>query len=191
MQRPKLISLAIGIAVGVLLAATGAASAPPGNARGHTVRFDLIQIIQGTALAGGTDRATDEATGDFVEATGSGQLKAGGNDAAGGGTFVHRHADGSEVAHGVWRVTGLRSWEPLAGTFPAPFDGIGHIEDAHAGIAALDVVLVPEGGSEVSAVLTVYCHFPDTPKDIEEGISLDVGSFHFTQDGGFTLFHVL
>ena len=43
---------------------------PP--AKGHTVRWDLSQVIQNTALADGADVATDAPTGDTFTLTGSG-----------------------------------------------------------------------------------------------------------------------
>jgi len=42
------------------------------RALGHTVRWDLVQIVQGTSLAGGMDVGIDAATGDTFTLTGSG-----------------------------------------------------------------------------------------------------------------------
>src|SRR5713226_6023173 len=74
------------------------------------LRWDLVQIIQGTVLVGGMVRARDAATGDVVTLTGSGEARPGDRTAAGGGTFVHKHANGSEVAHGVYVVTAFKSF---------------------------------------------------------------------------------
>jgi hypothetical protein len=190
MKRPKLTLLSLGLALGVLLAATSATGGLSGERRGHIVRWDFPQVIQGTALAGGTDIGLDEASGDTMSLTGSGHAKPARHTAFGGGTFVHTASDGSEVAHGVYVVTGFVSWTSLAGTFPVPMDGIGNIAQAHAGILVLDVRLFPEGGSPVDGVLTINCHFPDTPAEIEEGFELSLGTFNFTPAGGVTLFHV-
>jgi hypothetical protein len=189
MKRSRLAFLSLGLALGILVAVTSA-SGLSGQRRGHIVRWDFAQVIQGTGLAGGTDVGLDAATGDTISLTGSGHAKPAARKAYGGGTFVHTDSAGSEVAHGVYVVTGFVSWQSLAGTFPAPMDGIGNITQAHAGILVLDVRFFPEGGSPVDGVLTINCHFPDTPADIEEGFELSVGPFNFTQAGGITLFHV-
>jgi hypothetical protein len=190
MKRPKLTLLSLGLALGVLLAATSATGGLSGERRGHIVRWDFPQVIQGTALAGGTDIGLDEASGDTMSLTGSGHAKPARHTAFGGGTFVHTDSAGSEVAHGVYVVTGFVSWTSLPGTFPVPMDGIGNIAQAHAGILVLDVRFFPEGGSPVDGVLTINCHFPDTPAEIEEGFELSLGTFNFTPAGGVTLFHV-
>src|SRR6266849_6179739 len=143
MIRPKLASLGLGLVLGVLIAATGA-GAGSGGALGHTDRYDLIQIVQGTVLSGGSDQATDATSHDSVTLTGSGQFKPGARDATGGGTFVHRHANGSEVAHGVWVVTGFVSWTPAGGFLPSFLtDGIGEVSEASAGIVTIHVELKP------------------------------------------------
>jgi hypothetical protein len=190
MKGPKLALLSLGLALGVLLAATSATGGLSGERRGHIVRWDFPQVIQGTALAGGTDIGLDEASGDTMSLTGSGHAKPARHTAFGGGTFVHTDSAGSEVAHGVYVVTGFVSWTSLPGTFPVPMDGIGNIAQAHAGILVLDVRFFPEGGSPVDGVLTINCHFPDTPAEIEEGFELSLGTFNFTPAGGVTLFHV-
>src|SRR5713226_8461207 len=171
MIRPKLTSLGLGLVLGVLIAATGAGA---GGALGHTYRYDLVQIVQGTVLSGGSNQATDATSHDIVTLNGSGQFKPGPGDATGGGTFVHRHADGSEVAHGVWIVTGFVSWQNLGGTLAGTplTNGIAHNGDETAGIVTLTVRLLPAGGSAVSGVLKV-------------------GPFNFTQSGGVTVFNDL
>ena len=184
-----LIVLAVSLAMFTLIAPSVAQQR---QALGHHVRFDLVKIAQGTALAGGSNFGLD-ASGDRVELTGSGEFKPGTRDAAGGGTFVHRHAAGSEFAHGVWVVTGFTSWTPGGGNFSQTglTDGIGEASEASAGIVKLDVQLFPEGGSPVTAMLEVHCHLPGASIDIEEGIRLTVGPFFFVQDGGVTIFHIL
>ena len=171
-------------------------SAQQRRALGLHVRFDLVQIVQGTALAGGKDVGLDGPTGDTVELTGSGEFTPGAGNAAGGGTFVHKHSNGTEVAHGVWVVAGFASWRPGGGSLPSVLtDGIGEIAETSAGIVALHVQLVPEGGeSALNAILEVHCHLPGASFDTEEGIRLIVGPFVFDQDPvlhGVTLFHIL
>ncbi len=173
--------------VGVLALAPNAWAQP--ERKGHDVRWDLAQVIQGTALAGGTDVGRDAATGDTVSLTGSGDAEAAEGNAAGGGTFLHRNARGAEVAHGVYVVTGFLNWEEAGGTLPAA-DGIGHADEASAGILTLMVRLFPSGGGHTDAVLGVHCALPGATAQIEEGITLAIGKLHFVQHGGVTLFHI-
>jgi len=192
MIRSKLTSLGLGLVLGVLIAATGA-GAGGGGALGHTYRYDLIQIVQGTVLSGGSDQATDATSHDTVTLTGSGQFKPGAGDATGGGTFVHRHAGGSEVAHGVWVVTGFVSWQNLGGSLAGTglTNGIAHNGDETGGILTLTVKLLPAGGSPVNAVLEVHCNLPGASPPTEEGVVLRVGPFNFTESGGATVFNDL
>ncbi len=191
----------VWLAVLIVSLATFTLMAPAGLAQqrqalGHHVRFDLVHAVQNTVLAGGTDIGLD-ASGDTVALTGSGAFKPGDKDAAGGGTFVHRHAPvppatiGMEVAHGVWVVTGFVSWDPAGGFLPSPLtDGIGELSEASAGIVTIHVVLKPSGGGSIPATLSVNCDLPGASFPIVEGITLNVGSFHFEQHGGATLFHI-
>jgi hypothetical protein len=167
-----------------------------GRARGHNVRWDLVllQPSEGHttgAVVGGTNIGRDEATGDTIELTGSGNAVPARRDATGGGTFVHRLENGEEFARGYYIVTGFVSWDRRTGTFPSFLtDGIGHASQAGAGLLSLNVRVFPSGGSPLDGVLTVHCHFPDTPGPNDEGISLVVGPFNFVQAGGVTVFHV-
>lgn len=196
MIRPRLASLGFGLALGLLIA-TGGAAGQSAESEG-IVRWDLVQIVQGTALAGGSDEATDAATGDVITLTGSGQANLGPHPrAAGGGTFVHErtvahgHDTSTEVvARGIYVVTGFVSWERDTGTLPVA-DGIGFAEQASSGILALNVRLMPEEGSPSEGVLTIYCMLPGATFVPFEGITLQVGQFDFQASGGVTLFHVL
>jgi hypothetical protein len=190
----SVLGLVLALTLGVAMMAPG--SALGGNALGHEkVRWDLIQLggtgSTTTALPGGTDVGLDAATGDTVEVTGSGIVKPDTGDVTGGGTFVHMHG-GSVFAQGFYVVTGLVSWEQRAGTFPAPNDGVGHLSQASAGILTLDIQAFADGGSPsgIPGVLIVNCHFPTTPEAGEEGIELEILTFHFEPAGGVTLFHV-
>ncbi len=200
MNRLRLLSVIAGMAV-VLAGPAAATGAPGGKALGHTVRFDVVQFAnagpEGTAiLAGGSALAEDDATGDTVTVTGTGQAKGGGDDASGGGTFVHRHSNGSLVASGVWVADSVAGWEPANGSLAGLglTDGIGHIEDTSGGVLFLNVTLLPDAGGSLPAILGIHCVLPgSTNPSIEEGVSLEAGPFHFEQveEGGATLFHVL
>ena len=89
-------------------------------------------------------------------------------------------------------MTGFVSWDRRTGTFPLPNDGVGHASQASAGLLTLDITAFPDGGpaAGVPGVLTIHCHFPDTPGPGDEGFTLDISSFHFEQAGGVTVFHV-
>jgi hypothetical protein len=190
MNRPKFALLALALGLGLLITLRSAVGASNGKALGHIVRFDLVQIVQGTVLACGTDMATDAASGDVINLTGSGEFKPGPGDAAGGGTFVQTSGT-TEIAHGVWLVTGFISWQPAGGTLPPVADGIGQASEASSGIVTLAVRLFPLGGPPHDGVLTVDCHLPGATFPVEEGVTLTVGPLHFTQSGGNTLFHIL
>ncbi|HEX4841860.1 MAG TPA: hypothetical protein VFV60_06800 [bacterium] len=187
----------VWLAVLVVSLATFTLIAPAGLAQqrqvlGHHVRFDLVSVVQGVVLTGGEDVGRDTATGDTVRLTGSGGFKPATNDAAGGGTFVHQHPNGTEVAHGVWVVTGFVSWEPAGGFLPPSLtDGIGEVSEASAGVVTIHVELRPSSGGPLPATLSVHCALPGAAFPIEEGITLNVASFVFEQHGGQTLFHIL
>src|SRR2546428_8025300 len=80
---------------------TAPSAAQQRQALGLNVRFDLVQILQVTALPGGSDFGRDAGTGDRVELTGSGEFKPSIRDAARGGTFVHRPTDGRASSHWI------------------------------------------------------------------------------------------
>ena len=185
--------LLLCVATGLLVVAASAV----GTARvdGNAVRWDLVQIVQGTVLAGGTDAGQDAASQDTVSLTGSGSADPDERDATGGGLFVHKHANGTEVAHGVYVVTGFVSWRPAGGSLaPAGVaDGIGHLSETRAGILRMTVRLFPAGalpGTHADGILTVDCALPGATFAIKEGITFAIGTFHFTQHGGATLFHI-
>jgi hypothetical protein len=189
----SIVPLALILTLSALVLAPGSAQGG-GHGLGHPkVRWDFIQLggagSTTTAIPGGTDLGLDAGTGDILELTGSGIVRPSDGDVTGGGTFTHMRDD-SVFAEGFYVLTDLVSWERRPGTFPAPNDGVGHIEQASAGVLVVDVMLFPDGGSPVSGVLTIFCHFPDTPGPNDEGFTLDVGTFSFEQAGGITLFHV-
>jgi hypothetical protein len=190
-RRQVLIGAGLAGAMGAL-APTAALADDKG--KGKLVRWDLVQVTpSGVVLAGGTDDGQDSATKDVVHLTGSGQAEPAKREAAGGGSFVHQHSDGTEVAHGVYLVTGFNSFQNAGGSLagvPGLKDGIGEIEETTAGILSLNVHLIPSSGATHEGVLVVNCNLPPG-FPIEEGITLSVGPFNFTQHGGNTLFHVL
>ena len=194
MQQITRRQVLIGVGgAGALGALAPTAALAGDNGRGKLVRWDLVQVAGGVVLIGGTDDGLDSATSDVVHLTGSGQAEPATGEAAGGGTFLHQHSDETEVAHGVYVVTGFNSFQNAGGNL-APTglaDGIGEIGETAAGKLSLKVHLVASSGKSLDGVLTVNCNLPGAGFKIEEGITLSVGPFHFTQAGGFTVFHVL
>ena len=187
--------LGLGVVLILSLAVMAPQVAQGGTGLGHPkVRWDFVQIGGAgptlTGLPGGTDIGRDAATGDTVELTASGIVVPFRGDVTGGGTFLHKHADGSVFARGFYVLTGFVSWERRPGTFPLPNDGVGHLANASAGVLVVNIRAFPDGGPSADGVLTIFCHFPDTPGPNDEGFTLDVASFHFVQAGGITLFHV-
>jgi hypothetical protein len=159
------------------------------RALGHTVRWDLPQIVQGTALAGGADVARDAATGDTFTLTGSGDVEPAEATANGGGTIVHHFAATGVDSRGIYVVTGFIDWQPGGGQVPFA-DGIGDALEASAGVLKMAIRIFRATGGFSDATLTVNCHLPGATVDVAEGIELSVGAFNATQNGGVTLFHV-
>ena len=202
-KKVTLSLLAVVILLGTAFAATGS-SGESGSSSGF-VRWDLPQFQGNLVIAGGKDVSTDAATGDTITLTGSGQAEPGESEAAGGGTFVHRHDDGTLAARGAYRVTGFISWQPLSGGSLAGtglIDAIGNGTGAvpneseeHSGILKLRVEFIqikkgqPVGS--VPGVLRINCHLPGTTVFVPEGVEVRVPSFKldFTPTSGVTLFH--
>jgi hypothetical protein len=175
------------------------------------VRWDLVQVVNGVLVAGGIDVATDAPTKATITLTGSGHSEPREEEAAGGGTFVHKRADGSLVAKGSYFVTGFVSWKRLfGGNFAATglVDGVGNGPGAtpdegepSSGILTLNVRLVPDGtapSAGLNGVLAIHCNLPQTVGGDFEGVTLTVGSANFAATAnadpnahGITIFHRL
>ena len=189
-SRRQMLEAGAATALGVLLVPEAAMAQ---GEVGH-LRWDLVAVGGGAVVPGGTDVGADAATGDMVSLTGSGFARPDEGTASGGGTFVHRHANGTEVAHGVYAVTGFKSFQNAGGTLVGTGlnDTIGRLDQTTGGVLTLDVSLFPSGGGSLPAVLGVHCHLPGS-SPVEEGITLSVAEFglNFVQSSGATLFHVL
>ena len=178
--------------LGVLLAPAAVLANEKKGEEVELLRWDLVQIVQGVVLAGGTDFARDLATGDRLSLTGSGQAEPKQNGAAGGGTFVHRRKDGSERSHGVYFVTGFNSFANGGGSLVGAGvnDGIGQLDATTGGVLSLNVRFLFSSGGSLDGVLGVNCELPGSAP-IKEGVTASGGPFKFVQDTGATLFHVL
>src|SRR5260370_33920444 len=98
-SRRRLVGAGAVGAIGVLLAPEAVLAEGDDRQEVELLRWELVQIVQGTVLAGGTDVGRDAATGDTVSLTGSGEARPEKGKATGGGTFVHLHKDGTERGH--------------------------------------------------------------------------------------------
>ena len=158
------------------------------------VRWDLVAVGGGAVVPGGTDVGKDAATGDTLRLTGSGFARPGEGTATGGGTFLHRNAAGTEVAHGVYYVTGFKSFTNGGGSLAGflTTDAIGRLDQTTGGKLFVSVHLIAASGATVNGVLGVHCVLPGGAA-AEEGITvtLDNTALDFVQAGGATLFHVL
>jgi hypothetical protein len=196
MKRSRIALVLLGLVLGGLLAAASAVGDHP---RAKIVRWDLVEIANGTAVAGGVNVAT-AASGESLIITGSGHVRPRSHEAFGGGTFVFEDADGNEVASGSYVVTKLVSFRRLrGGNFAATglTDGIGDPAEASSGILKVKVRALAEGAppeQAVDALLEVHCHLPETVEDTFEGVRITVDGQVFEPDPerhGVTLFHVM
>jgi hypothetical protein len=201
MKSVKLMLIAVALAVVALTATAGGIT---GNARG--LRWDFVTVDLAAkpipAVPGGSDVSKDEATGDTMTLTGTGQFTPSRRLATGGGTFVHKKADGSLVAQGYYYVTKLLSFRVGGGEPPKVVDRVtGRLQGSPLdGILRVRIRVTPVVDGKPQAphtgTLTIYCHFEHNKigvKESDEGFTLDVDTFHFKQTpmGGFTVFHRL
>jgi hypothetical protein len=197
MKRSRIALVLLGLLLGGLLAATSAVGDHP---RAQIVRWDLVEIANGTAVAGGVNVATDPASGASLIITGSGHVRPRSHEAFGGGTYAFEDADGNELESGTYVVTKLVSFRRLrGGNFAATglTDGIGDPAEASSGILKVKVRALAEGAppeEAVTALLEVHCHLPETVEDTFEGVRITVDGQVFEPDPdrhGVTLFHVM
>jgi hypothetical protein len=191
-SRRRLVGVGAVGALGVLFTPEAVLADGDNGEEVELLRWDLIQIVQGTVLAGGTDVGRDAATGDTISLTGSGQARPQKHKATGGGTFLHKHTNGSEVAHGVYVVTGFDSFANGGGGLVGTglTDGIDALNKTTGGLLKMRVHLTATSGLMADGTLEVHCSLPGG-KPETEGIRLSVLAFKFVQNGGFTLFHIL
>jgi hypothetical protein len=197
MKRSRIALVLLGLLLGGLLAATSAVGDHP---RAKIVRWDLVEIANATAVAGGVNVATDPASGESLIITGSGHVRPRSHEAFGGGTYAFEDADGSEVENGSYQVTKFVSFRRLrGGNFAATglTDGIGDPAEASSGILTVKVRALAEGAppeEAVDALLEVHCHLPETVEETFEGVRITVDGQVFEPDPdrhGVTLFHVM
>lgn len=162
-RREFLKKAGIGSAALATLPALGALFATPALASGQ-VGFKLV-----SASKMGTERVLLAGDGLITDA-----------EATGGGTFIHFSAlDSSVIATGTWKAKTLHSFT----TVGTPFG------QATAGIADMDIDLIPANDERVAARLQIFCDLPNRNAGSPEGFVLTVGTNTFTQAGvGASLF---
>jgi hypothetical protein len=192
MSRRRLVGVGAVSALGVLLTPEAVLADGENGDNVELLRWDLVQIVQGTVLAGGSDVGRDAVTGDTITLTGSGEARPGKGKATGGGTFLHTHANGTKVADGVYVVTGFDSFVNGGGSLVGTgrTDGIDALNKTTGGLLKLKVHLTASSGLMADGMLEVHCNLPGS-KPETEGIRFSVLTFKFVQNAGFTLFHVL
>src|SRR5262249_39404799 len=123
---------------------------------------------------------------------GSGDAEPAERDASGGGTIVHHITASNIDSAAVYLVTGLVDWQPGGGAL-AVADGIGHAEEASAGVLTVTIRIFLPSGALRDAMLTINCHLPGATVDVPEGIELSIPGTPFVNmppSAGVTLFHV-
>ena len=123
--------------------------------------------------------------GDTVAVTGQGTFGTRPRSATGGGTFVHRHSDGTLVANGTWtatRLLGFKSYGNDPANLPPNFVG---------GLALMQVRLYVGGNLVATGILQIDCEIGKVPAGHHEGIRLVVQGTQFNFNhkvSGLTLF---
>ncbi len=123
--------------------------------------------------------------GDTISIAGSGTLSVFPKSVTGGGTFTHKHADGSVAANGTWTATQLVEFlsygDATPQGLPASFFG---------GKATIMVNIFVGSTLVHTAILTVHCLLGNPPMGAHEGIRLNVqDAVNYNQEvSGDTLF---
>lgn len=135
---------------------------------------------------------TFASNGDSIKITGAGELTDGTNSASGGGTFVHKDADGNVVGAGTWVATELLNFKTYG---PSPVTDA----DWRTGLARIRVDLMVGGVEVAEGILSIGCRLPGVklPPSLFEGVKLNIQdglNFNKVQTegemppGGVTLF---
>ena len=173
--------LAMGLIVfGLLLLVRGA----PASAQSATVTYDYFA---GSGTPCSISECPDVASapnGDTITIAGSGTLSIHPDSVTGNGTFIHKNASGTVLAHGTWTAQQLLSFVSYgtAPPFPPNFEG---------GKALVLIHLSPStGGSGFDGVLRITCLIGSPPAGAHEGIRLNVQDvINFNKEvSGNTLF---
>ena len=109
--------------------------------------------------------------GDTLTVQGSGTLTPSPKSADGGGTFIHKNADGDTLAEGTWTVTGLVMFKSYGTT------DLGGGVIGEGGLALVNVHGVSTTGLEFDGVLRIDCLLGTPPAGADEGFRLAIQTF--------------
>lgn len=129
---------------------------------------------------------TRAANGDTIEVMGQGTFSFGPTSVTGGGTLVHKNADGDVIGHGTWTATRILSFDPWGTSpgFPPTFEG-------GRAVMRINIKPVENFPGIFDGFLTVTCLIGTVPPGSHEGIKLYVPrvGLDFNQEvSGETLF---
>lgn len=190
-MKRRLTILAIAIPAMVALITSSVAAVAAQN---EEITYEWL-ACDGILLDGPScPNTTFASNGDSIEITGAGELTDGTNSASGGGTFVHKDADGNVVGAGTWVATELLNFKTYG---PSPATDVP--VDWRTGLARIRVDLMVGGVKVAEGILSIGCRLPEVelPPSLFEGVKLNIqGGLNFNKvqtegempPGGVTLF---
>lgn len=167
----------VGIAIGGLVACSPEPFSPSIDSTISQNRATAGDFVEydwhaGGDFFGGLLDVSFAANGDRIEIKGNGELSIHPKSVTGGGTFVHRDADGNVLAEGTWAAVRLASFQSYGPSpeFPLAFE---------AGKAIIAVDLSPDGGGpSIGGTFMLGCILPggeaDDPGGAFEGMKLSL-----------------
>jgi hypothetical protein len=159
-------SRVVGLSLLVLVLSVATALAAPSKFDFHA--GDGFGGIESPDVASASDGAT-------ITISAMGSFHVASHKASGGGTFVHKAADGTLLGSGTFTVTSLTSFAPfgcgVAGGQPLPPNLCG-------GFAVFRVHVVGHpasgGTEEFNALFTIDCLLGNPPPGAQEAITFDI-----------------
>ncbi len=165
----------VGIAIGGLVACSPESFSPSVDSTMLENRATGGDFVEYDWHAGGDffpdPDVSFAANGDRIEINGDGELSIHPKSVTGGGTFVHRDAEGDVLAEGTWAAVRLESFQSYGPSpeFPSTFE---------AGKAFIAVELLPDGGPSIGGTFTLGCVLEggeaDDPGGAFEGMKLSL-----------------
>jgi hypothetical protein len=183
MRRLRLISVAVPLAVLVLLVVSPLASSASGGSGNTKYQWDIINFDFATSTITAGGHASAFATGSggsihtgTITVTGHGTFRSNpGNpqDVTGGGAWQTFDGTGSPTGSGTYQVTGFVDFHVAPGSLPdSVTDNSGIKADVRSGLAVFQIAY--DDGSV--GVLIVSCDLPvGSPNTLFEGITASKG----------------
>ncbi len=176
MNSRRFLTVIVGIAIGGLVACSPESFSPSVDSTMLENRATGGDFVEYVWHAGGDFFGLPDvsfaANGDRIEINGDGELSIHPKSVTGGGTFVHKDADGNVLAEGTWAAVRLMSFQSYGPSpdFPSIFE---------AGKAIIAVDLSPDGdGPSIGGTFTLVCILPggraDDPGSAFEGMKLSL-----------------